>query len=134
MVLTRSQISKLLKQRDALHDTDYTVWVGATAETAIQVLNDDGSVPFVHPIEPKDEILLGLDTGYTNTRPGWKMTKPDDPIPGSWMKQTTLGNYLPDTNLQWWISADDGASKQRVSVLRNITRSQQSHEWIYLIQ
>lgn len=136
-MLNRQQIAKVLKQRDANHDTNFSVWVGSTSDTASQVFNDDGTIPYVRSQTAREERLLALDENYSQSRKYWKVSIVFDAFlnePPSWLIKTSLGNYEIDSNQQWWISSDDGVSKQRCQVWSKETRGQQSHYWLYLMQ
>ncbi len=117
MPRTREQIQTTLLTRDRAEDNPWSVWIGANRDTATQLLNLDGSNPYVREISVTNEMLA-----YDN----------DLKISSEVYRVTWVTNTEPLANASYWLSYDDGATKDKVSLSYYRSRAKRSHWFIFL--
>ena len=116
MVSTREQIQQTLLERDRTEDNPWSIWIGADASTATQLLNLDGSNPYLRQISVTNE-MLAYDASLKITSEVYRVT---------WVH-----NDEPDANASYWLSFD-GSSKDKVSFSYRRSRCKRSYWWIFL--
>lgn len=117
-MLTQSAIQKLLQQRDLLEDNPWSIWTGSDAATATQLLNDDGSIPYVRRVNVTDQ-MFAVDTRLT--------------ISTELYRVTLIANGEPNANVKYWLSSDDGTNKDAVRWLKRESKCKRTFWWIYLV-
>ncbi len=114
---TRTQIQQTLLKRDAIEDNPWSVWIGANRDTATQLLNLDGSNPYVREISVTNE-MLAYDNELKISSEVYRVT---------WVTDTE-----PLANASYWLSYDGGATKDKVSLSYYRSRTKRSHWFIFL--
>lgn len=116
MSLLRDEIQQTLLKRDRTEDNPWSIWIGADASTATQLLNLDGSNPYVRQISVTNEMLAFDSNLKVNTEI---------------YRVTWVHNNEPDANASYWLSSD-GIAKEKVSFSYKRSRCKRSYWWIFL--
>ena len=109
----------LIQKLQAKVENPWTVWIGASEAIATQLKNEDDSNPYVCKTSVTTEMLAS-GVPFDLKAELFKITyvNPDNP---------------PDVNTGWFLSLDDGATKDRVKFL---TRSNEvaNTYWDIIVQ
>ena len=116
----REQIQQVLLKRDRTLDNPYSVWYGRNTKVAEQLLNKDGTTPYVRQVSVTNEILA-MDANFKIATEIYRVT---------WIPEGI--DNEPIANTGWWLSVDNGTTKERVSFVNKKTKFLRSHWWIFL--
>ncbi|ELS01171.1 hypothetical protein Xen7305DRAFT_00008730 [Xenococcus sp. PCC 7305] len=116
MTLSVTEIQQTLLDRDAAEDNPWSIWVGADAGTASQLLNLDDSNPYLRQVSVTNE-MLAYDTSL----------KLDTEV----YRLTLVRNDEPNANAAYWLSSDGGVTKERLNWSYRRSRAKRSYWWIF---
>ena len=125
-MLNRSTIQSLLQQRDRAsiageanraEDNSWSVWFGSDPRAATQLLNDDGSSPYVRKVQVSDQ-MFAIDSRFTITSELYRVT--------------LVSESEPNANAKYWLSIDGGATKDAVRWVKRESKCKRSFWWIFL--
>ena len=120
MPLSREQIQATLLKRDNSEDNPWTVWYGTTKDTAVQLVNKDDSNPYVRQENVSPEMMAYDETINIQTeiyRVTWVQPQVSD---------------KPNSSANWWLSYDNGATKDKVTFVNKKSKTKRAFWWIYL--
>lgn len=113
-------IQATLLRRDNQEDNPWSVWYGVDQSSSVQLLNKDGSNPYTRQAAVTNE-MLAYDTTIKIATEVYRVT---------WIPSNITDE--PNSNTGWWLSSDNGATKQKVSFVNKKSRVKRSHWWIFL--
>lgn len=116
----RDSIQATLLKRDNAEDNPWTVYYGLTHSSATQILNKDGSQPYVRQENVSPE-MMAYDESINIQTEIFRVT---------WIPENTADE--PNANVDWWISFDDGITKNKVSFINKKTKAKRAFWWIFL--
>lgn len=113
----RESIIHRLLTRDNCSDNLWSVWMGADANAATQILNVDNSPPYIRQINVTNE-MLAYDANLKISTEIYRLT---------WVHDEE-----PDANASYWLSDDNGVTKDKIAFSYRQSRCKKTHWWIFL--
>lgn len=117
---SRERIQSLLLKRDRADDNPWSVWYGKNTSEAVKLLNKDNSNPYVRQVSVTNE-MIAFDTNLKLASEIYRVT---------WIPFSVSDE--PNANTGWWLSSDNGVTKERVLFVNKKSRVKRSHWWIFL--
>ena len=111
-----------LLERDNSVENVLSVWIGADETTATQLLNRDGSKPYVRQVSVNNE-MLAYDAKLQLDSEIYRVT---------WVHSLDFPGIKPDANAAYWISIDGGITKDKVDWSYRRLRNGGAYWWIFL--
>jgi hypothetical protein len=119
-VLPISEIQEELLEWMASEDSRWTVWTGTDPAIAVQLLNIDDSKVYTRQASITQE-MMAYDPNLNVTTEIYRIT---------WVSST---DQEPDANAQWWLSSDNGLTKEKVTFVNKKSRAKRSF-WEILLK
>jgi hypothetical protein len=120
MSLSRETLQSTLLTWMSAEDNPWSIWYGTDKITATQLLNKDGSNVYVRQENVSPEIMA-YDDSIKITTEVYRVT---------WVQEDI--NDEPDANTGWWLSHDQGVTKQKVAFLSKKSKAKRSRWHILL--
>lgn len=96
----RSEIEELIQEVQGEEENPWTIWSGASEDTAVQLLNKDGSNPYICKTSVPTEVLA---TGASFE------------VQTEFFRVTLVNTTVkPDSSTGYFLSLDNGVTKDRV--------------------